>query len=156
MKIIICGKSGSGKDFLRRRMSILGFKYAKPYSTRPKRGGEKEEDYHYIDRESFLKLIEQNFFFDFNVYNDWFYGLSHDDWQNCNLFIMTPKSINGLAEQEINKTFIIYLDIEESKRIERIKNRADSSDSIERRIDADNLDFLNFSSYNLHIKNSDF
>jgi len=156
MKIIICGKSGSGKDFLRKRMSTLGFNYAKPYTTRPKREQENQDDYQYIDKESFLKLVEQNFFFDFNAYNGWFYGLSHDDWQNCNLFVMTPKSINGLAKEEINKILIIYLDIEESVRRKRIENRSDSSDSIERRINADNLDFFNFSSYNLHIKNLDF
>ena len=156
MKIIICGKSGSGKDTLRKRMQNLGFVYGKPYTTRPKREFELNSDYVFIDELQFYKLKDQYFFFDSQVYNDWNYGLPNFEWSSCNLFIMSPATIKKLTEEQLKECFIIYLDIQENIRKERISFRSGNADSVERRINADEQDFNQFTTYNLKITNADF
>jgi guanylate kinase len=156
MKIIICGKSGSGKDTLRKRMQNLGFVYGKPYTTRPKREFELDSDYVFIDGLQFFKLKEQYFFFDSQIYNDWNYGLPNFEWRSCNLFVMPPATIKKLTEDQLKGCFIIYLDIDKETRRERILSRVGNADSVERRINADEEDFNQFTTYNLKITNADF
>jgi guanylate kinase len=156
MKIIICGKSGSGKDTLRKRMQKFGFVYGKPYTTRPKREYETDADYVFVDKLQFFKLLDQHFFFDSQIYNDWGYGLPNFEWRSCNLFVMSPASIKKLSETELKDCFVIYLDIDRETRRERILSRVGNADSVERRINADDEDFKHFTSYNLKITNADF
>jgi guanylate kinase len=156
MKIIVCGKSGSGKDTLRQRLQQIGFIYGKPYTTRPKRELETDSDYVFINDEQFSKLSEQKFFFDVRVFNQWNYGLPNFEWNSCNLFVMTPSTINKISKKDLKGCFIIYLDIEENVRRERISSRLGNADSVERRLEADKKDFENFTTYNLRITNPDF
>jgi guanylate kinase len=155
-RIIICGKSGSGKDTLRKRMQNLGFVYAKPYTTRPRREFEHDSDYVFIDNLHFYRLADQQFFFDSQVYNEWNYGLPNFEWNTCNLFVMSPATIQKLNEDQLKSCFIIYLDIDKDTRRERILSRIGNADSVERRINADDEDFKHFTTYNLKITNADF
>jgi guanylate kinase len=157
-RIIICGKSGSGKDTLRKRMQALGFVYANPYTTRPPRNGEDEHNsYVFIDKDHFKKLIESDFFFEYTIFNEWYYGTSKYDWSSLNtVFVMSPSAISKINDSDIKKCFIIYLDIDEETRRERILSRIGNADSVERRINADEEDFKQFTTYNLKITNADF
>ena len=86
MKIIICGKSGSGKDFLRKKFQSKGLGYATPYTTRPIRTNEVSGvDYNFVDKKTFLKnqnsiFVEGNFF-------GWYYGITKDQWNYFDIFV---------------------------------------------------------------------
>jgi guanylate kinase len=155
MKIIICGKSGSGKDVLRKRLQEKGCSFGKTWTTRPIREGE-DTSHVFVDEAEFKKLIDQKFFKYYSVFNEWYYGLPNYEWRDCNLFIFTPSSIDTLIEEELKDCFIIFIDIEENIRRKRIESRLGNADSVERRIKADKQDFENFTKYNLHITNENF
>ena len=69
---------------------------------------------------------------------------------------MTPHEVSTLSDEDRKKCFIVYLDIEESVRRQRLTKRDDNNDSIDRRVNSDKIDFKNFSNYDLKISDPEF
>jgi dephospho-CoA kinase len=86
----------------------------------------------------------------------WYYGITKENFNNNQVFIMTPHELSQLSEIDRVGIFIVYLDIPEDIRRKRISNRNDNNDSIERRIKADELDFKGFNTYDLKITDPEF
>ncbi len=160
-RIIICGHSGSGKDYLLRGLVKKGFKYRPKSTTRPMRKGETNGvDYTYYSNEDFNNMIDDDkisYYQTFNVNNDkWVYFMIKEDFNNSELFIMTPHDISCMDIQNRKSSFIIFIDIPENIRYNRISNRNDTNDSINRRIVSDREDFKDFIDYDLRICDSTF
>jgi len=157
-RIILCGKAASGKDHLRKILEGRGFKYGVSYTTRPPRPGEIDgKDYYFLEENEFQNLIEQGFFYEHVTFNGWFYGTSKDQWFTTDdVFIMTPSGIGKLHAADRKQSFIIYIDIPTDIRRERLKERNDNNDSIERRLEADDRDFLNFTDFDIKITDHNF
>jgi guanylate kinase len=157
-KMLIVGPSGSGKDFLLRKLKELGLKTSVKITTRPKRQGEVDGvNYFFKENNIFEKLdliVKQEF------YNDkgdiWKYGILKEDFDNSQVFILTPGELSQISSEIRKKCFVVYLDIDRKIRENRIFKRNDSNDSIIRRLDADDLDFKNFSDYDLKITDPEF
>ena len=69
---------------------------------------------------------------------------------------MTPGEISQIDEITRKGCFVVYLDIDRSIREKRIIKRNDNNDSVIRRLDADDLDFLGFKDYDLKITDPEF
>lgn len=161
-RIILVGPGGSGKDYARNLLEQCGFHYCPVYTTRPMRENEiNGKDYFFIAEKYFKKIERHNKFYTCNKWlvenNYWYYGLSKDLFNDhkYDLFIMTPLDIKQLSEKDKNDSIIIYLNIDENIRRERLSKRNDK-DSVERRIISDRKDFENFDTYNIKIDNNDF
>jgi guanylate kinase len=150
-RIIITGKGGSGKDYLRKIMEGFGFIYCRSYTTRPIREGEENgKDYFFIEDKDIPKkkdLYESVYF------NNWFYGTPKEEFKNSNLFIMTPKGISSLKKIDRKSSIVIYIDADEESRRSRLSERKDADD-VERRIKADEEDFIDFKDFDVTINNS--
>jgi guanylate kinase len=150
-RIIISGKGGSGKDYLRKIMEDFGFTYCKSYTTRPIREGEENgKDYIFIDEKD---IPEGGDLYESVYFNGWFYGTPKDEFDKSNLFIMTPKGISSLKEEDRKKCIIIYVNADEETRRIRMGERKDADD-VERRIQADEQDFKDFDAFDITINNS--
>jgi cell surface protein SprA len=77
------------------------------------------------------------------------------DFNDSNLFIMTPRGVNNIKEEDRKKCIVIFIDPPREIIKERLTQRKDA-DSADRRIDADDKDFFEFSNYDMRISNSDF
>lgn len=160
-KIIILGHSGSGKDFLRKSLIELGLRYQPKFTTRPKRSNESQgEDYNFIDYDLYHELHQQGDIktsecFEINGVN-WYYGITKENWNNNQIFIMTPSELKQLTSEDRGNTFVVYLNIDKEIRIKRLLERNDNNDSVERRITADEKDFEMFRDYDLSITDEDF
>jgi len=160
-KMIILGQSGSGKDHLRKELIKLGLKYSPKFTTRPKRELEVNgEDYDFIDYNLYVDLHNQKKIktaqsFVINDVN-WYYGISKENWENNQLFIMTPYELNQISEEELKGCFVVYLNIDIETRRGRIMERDDQNDSIERRLLADLEDFKYYKYYDLSITDPEF
>lgn len=160
-KFIILGKSGSGKDFLLKGLVNLGERYSPKLTTRPMRNGESNGvDYLYTDNQKFNALLEAN---EIKVYQkfiingvDWFYGITKENFDSNNVFIMTPAELSQLSEEDRKKCFVTYLDIDAVTRKTRIESRFDNNDSVDRRIQSDDLDFKDFKDYDLKLTDPEF
>ncbi len=151
-RIIIVGKGGSGKDHMRKVLQDEGFKYCVSHTTRPPRKDEIEGlDYYFINlNQAINEYILPDKFYEFVVFNEWIYGTSKEQFLRSNLFIMTPSGISKLKPIDREESLIVYLDIEENMRKHRISLRKDADD-VERRLNADRLDFENFSDFDVKI-----
>lgn len=160
-KIVIVGKSGSGKDHLLRGLIKKELRYQPKITTRPKRKLERQGiEYNFLSNESFNQMLEskeikvyQNF-----IINDsyWYYSISNQNFEDNQLFIMTPHEISTLSKEDRKRCFVVYLDIDESVRRSRITRRNDDNDSVNRRIEADEVDFKYFNDYDLKITDPEF
>jgi guanylate kinase len=156
-RLIIVGKGGSGKDHLRRSLENCGFKYCVSHTTRPMREGEIDgKDYFFTKMEDLSDPENlSNSFYEWTIFNEWFYGTSLSEFKSSNLFIMTPSGISKLKKEDREESLIVFLDIEEHIRRKRLEARADA-DRVERRIRADDKDFSNFIDFDLSITNPNF
>ena len=94
-------------------------------------------------------------FIEHTLFNGWIYGTSKDEFLRSELFILTPSGISQLSEKDRSDSFIIYIDIDEDTRRERMSERKDA-DSAERRLEADEKDFRNFSDFDCIITSNCF
>ena len=69
---------------------------------------------------------------------------------------MTPKGISHVDPVDRKECTIIYLNVPKETRRERLEAREMPGDSIDRRMEADNLDFENFTDFDIEINNSNF
>lgn len=160
-KIILVGPSGSGKDFLLRGLVTKGLKYFPKFTTRPKRSLETNGvEYDFISESQFHGLLESGDIKTHQVFpikdEKWYYGISKENFDDNQAFIMTPHELSMLSTQDRKQSFVVYLDIDESVRRQRLSNRNDNNDSVERRISADNQDFKNFNNYDLRLNDPTF
>lgn len=163
-KIIICGKAGSGKTFLKNFLvQERGFSGSVSATTRPRREGETEGvDYFFMYRDKFIEKIcdDPHSVMEFQLFNGWFYATLQEEWNNKEVFIMTPSAIKGLVEKGEKDVCIVYLDIEEKVRKRRLKERKGSPDSVKRRLCADQKDFEPFDRKEIpchvHVVNPEF
>lgn len=153
-KIVIVGRGGSGKDFLRKKFEERGFKYCVSYTSRPIREGETDgKDYIFTTAQYFNTIY--SLFYEIDEFNDWKYGTLKCDFIESNLFIMTPRGVNNIKFEDRKKCFVIFIDPPVEIIKERLTQRKDA-DSADRRIEADNKDFFEFSNYDIRITNHDF
>ena len=133
---LIMGKSASGKDTLykdivRRFGDRLGV--VVPYTTRPKRIGEKDgKEYHFITKKQMRAMelagivIESRCYQ--TVYGPWYY-LTADDGQidltrRSSLLIVTPEAYGRIRDYfGVDKVVPLYIEVEDGLRLQRALDR---------------------------------
>lgn len=163
---IIAAPSGAGKTSLVKALldSTPNIAVAVSYTTRPMRPGEKDGvDYHFVDHDTFKKLIKAGDFLEYAEVFDHFYGTSRSrvmerldkgmdvileiDWQgarqvrqmmseNVSIFILPPSRV--LLEQRL-----------------RSRNQ-DSNEVIERRLRDAVTDISHYDEFDHVLVNDDF
>ncbi len=157
-RIVLCGKAASGKDHMRKILESRGFTYGVSYTTRPPRSGERQGiDYHFISLAEFEALLEDDYWYEWVEFNGWYYATSNEQFlETCNLFIMTPHGISLIKPEHRSFTTVIWLDIDRATRTDRLQCRLMPGDTMERRIQADERDFANFSDYDIRLTDPNF
>jgi guanylate kinase len=165
-KIIILGHSGSGKNFLTDKLIKKGLKPCLKWTTRPKRTREEQGiSYNFVTEDQFLESINENKFMSYQTFsvlpNDrdpetWYYGITFEEFNDSQVFIMTPGELRNISPEIRKGCFVVYLDIDRKIRESRISGRNDFNDAIKRRLDADEIDFKGFNDYDLKITDPEF
>jgi len=154
-RIVLVGRAASGKDFLRERFIARGFKPSISITTRPPRPGEVDgKDYIFITLEQADDLIRADLFYEYVEFNGWLYGTTKQQFNEDDVFIMTPAGISKIKPEDRATCFIIYLDIDEETRRERLSKRNMPGDNLERRLAADDEDFKNFTDFDMRVTNN--
>jgi len=165
-KLILIGPSGSGKDYLLRKLTEKGLKPGVKWTTRPPRKHEIQGvTYNYVNSDTFVESIGKDKFLCYQKFivtpdgkdpETWYYGLTKEEFNSSQAFIMTPGEFENITPDLRKGCFVVYLDIDRSTRKNRIQGRGDKNDSVERRLDADEEDFKSFSDYDLRVTDSEF
>jgi guanylate kinase len=167
--VLVLGKSGSGKDYLVRKLVEIGLKPCIKWTTRPMRKFEKQGiTYNFVDNNKFNESINNGDFLSYQVFDvtpegrdpeTWYYGITNEEFQNSQVIIMTPEELKSITPEVRKGCFVVYLDIDRDIRKMRISGRGDKNDSVERRLDADEIDFAEFNKsgdYDLRVTDPDF
>jgi len=165
-KVIILGKSGSGKDFLMRKLVEKGLNPCLKWTTRPQRRFEQQGvTYNFVTDSEFTQSINEDKFLAYQTFivtpenkdiETWYYGITKEEFNNAQVFIMTPGEFSKLTSEMRKKCFVVYLDIDRKVRESRLHNREDKNDSIKRRLDSDEIDFQELKDYDLKITDPEF
>ena len=164
-KLIILGKSGSGKDYLLRKLIEEGLKGCLKMTTRPQRVNESKNTYNFVDDTTFESNLKRGNFICHQTFyvtpldkspETWYYGITKEEFFNSQVFIMTPGELSQIDSETRKECFVVYLDIDRKTREDRILKRNDNNDSVMRRLDADELDFQGFKDYDLKITDPEF
>jgi len=158
-RLILVGKAASGKDHARKICEQwLDMPYAISYTTRPPREDETNgRDYYFVSKNVFEYMLSKDLWYEYVVFNDWYYGTTREQMDTPGqVFIMTPIGLSHVSQQDRDESLVIYFEIDEETRRLRMYGRKGNADSVERRIEADNKDFENFTNYDIKIDNPQF
>ena len=170
-KVILLGQSGSGKDYLMRKLVQKNLVGCLKMTTRPIRRNEVQGvTYDFVTDSVFKEKISNDEFVCYQTFNvtpegrdpeTWYYGITREEFERAQVFIMTPAEFK-LVEIDFElrkKCFVVYIDIDRGVREGRLTKRKDQNDSIKRRMDADEIDFADFhknGDYDLRIGDPEF
>ena len=156
MKIVLTGMTASGKSTTQK---ILCEKYnlnkIVTFTTRPPRFGEVDGvDYNFVSCETFLELIDEDYFLEYKEYITcdnvtgeknvkWYYGTSKVSMTKDNTcVVLTPSGLQALKDNNIDH-ISFYLDVDENSLRQKQIERCDNVLEAERRLKADKDDFSN-------------
>lgn len=157
-RIILVGPAASGKDYARKFLQKVGLEYQISFTTRPPRDNETNGvEYHFVSEDHFIKMIKGDLWYEYAVFKNFYYGTTKAQFKDKNsLFIMSPSGISKMSSKDRKESLIIYFNIPESVRKSRLISRNDCNDSLERRIESDRRDFLDFTDFDVEISNPSF
>lgn len=157
MKLVLVGKAAAGKDHLRKRLIERGFKFGVSCTTRPPRAGEVNgQDYHFLQEQDFLNLINSGDMIEYQQFIGWYYGLTRDEFENSDVIILNREAVDMLPEDIRKQCMVLFLDIDKETRLERLKERNDNDDNLERRFQADEAQYTNFANFDVRVTNPNF
>ena len=155
-KIVLVGKGGSGKDYIREYLSTnRGMTFAKSCTSRPRREGETDEYYCFLSEEEFKEKIQNEEFLQYVTFNGHYYGTLKETFKESNLFIMNPDGVANLSETDRKQCIVFLVDASESTLVGRMTNREQRVDlgKIIDRINLDRETFKDFRDYDFIIDN---
>lgn len=151
-RIILCGASCAGKNFIRQRFLEKGYYCDVSYTSREPREGEIEGvDYRFITKKQFENRIKNNGFYEYVEYEGNYYGTGKNEWGHSQVFIMETDGINKIKQKDRKNCLIIYVNTPFDVRLKRMRARGWSSDKIWGRSKIDDVKFKNFTNYDLEI-----
>ena len=145
--LLLCGKSCSGKDTIKKELIKIGMDSIVTYTTRPPR--ENEVDgvaYHFITEEDFLEKEKQGFFAETTSYNvatgeTWYYGSALEDFEDNKVIIVNPYGLRQIRKIKSLNPIAFYITAGEETIWNRLRQRGDDSAEARRRLNADDKDF---------------
>ena len=147
--LAIVGKSGAGKDYILKCLKMCPMdkiNYIVSSTTRPPREGEVDGvNYHFLEHDDFIKLIEEDKIVEMSVFRDWCYGTTLDalDPNKINIGTFDPMRLDVLSDNYQIDLKTILITASDKERLLRQLNREEQPDvkEIIRRYQADDEDF---------------
>ena len=145
MLICIIGRTGSGKDYLAKKLEEKGLKQIKSYTTRPKRN-ENEDTHTFITKEEANEITDKIAVTEINGYE---YFATYSQVKDNDIYIIDPNGLKVLCENlKDEKMIVVYVkaDNEERKKraIERSDNPEKEAEIFERRNKSEDEQFTEF------------
>jgi len=137
--ICLMGRSGSGKSKVESALEKFGYKRSISYTTREPRENEQNGvDYYFVTKEKFLDLVEKDIIIEYEEHYGNYYGTQAPFGAMQYVGVLGLGGIRALKERYGKQIISIYLECDESVAIDRLRNRGDSEDKLNERINTDN------------------
>lgn len=136
MLVILSGVAGAGKDTIKKELikRMENVESLPSFTSRPIREGDVEGGtYHFVSREEFEKMIENEEFYEYDIHHNQYYGTSRkllNDKIKSGKIIVKDIDVNGtehLKELLGNDTKVvtIFLRVPKEELRHRLENRID-------------------------------
>lgn len=124
MKLLLLGKSGTGKSTQEKNLSnYLKIPRIVSTTSRPSRPGEKDGiDYHFVKESQFLGLIENNLLLEFTIFKGNYYGVQLKDIPEDCIVSITPSGAKTFLHTYPD-AICVYLELSEAERLQRLSGR---------------------------------
>ena len=141
--ILLVGASASGKTEIAKYLrEAFGITKAITHTTRAIRPSEtKDVDYHFVDKETFLRLKEEDAFVETTEYNGNFYGCSKAETGDDKCIILDPSGIKSFLALNNPNIVTFFLRTSPKTRKERMLLRGDDPSAVESRLRNDETAF---------------
>lgn len=141
--IILVGASASGKTEVAKYLKQhYGIKKVVTHTTRSMRTNEVDGvDYHFVDKQTFLALKNQNYFVEFTKYNNNYYGTSREEVNDNKVLIVDPNGLKAFLSLHDSRIVSFFLKADDDIRLERMLSRGDNRQDALARITCDKDDF---------------
>lgn len=158
MLVLIIGPGGVGKDTIVNEMvKKYGYNKSISYTTRKPRPNEKDGvDYHFVNRDEFMYMVEQNMFLEYAEFNGNYYGTpSNYDDNKINLLIVDVQG--GLSLRQKHACVSIFIKPPNMKELRNrlVKRGTDSEKEIDRRMKLAFDEILNMDKFDFIVENDD-
>lgn len=146
-KIILMGKSNTGKSTTAKMLNKIGFKTMVTDTTRPMRPGEVDGiDYNFRTEKEFKKRIQEGYYLEYKEYDATFghcyYGSPLKNFSVDNtVTVLTPAGVRDLKKSGLDGFLILLLELDSDEIKRRATARGDKPQEIERRTIKDAVDF---------------
>ena len=136
MLVILSGVAGAGKDTIKKELikRMENVESLPSYTSRPMREGDVEGGtYHFVSKEEFEKMIENNEFYEYDVHHNHYYGTSRkllNDKIKSGKIIVKDIDVNGTEHlKELlgkdTRVVTIFLRVPKEELKRRLENRID-------------------------------
>ena len=151
--VVLCGKSGVGKDTLARLIEKEGYNFITSTTSRPTRENESEGNpYYFVEQDRFLYLIANNELLEYRKYNTllngkpqiWYYGIESKYIKDDEKYIgvLDIDGLNELKRLYGKRVVSFYIYVNTSDRERRAKQRGGFDEKEwNRRFETDEKDF---------------
>jgi len=141
--IVLAGASASGKTEVAKLLNKkYGISKIVTTTTREKRKGEVDGvDYFFVSKEQFEKMIQENKFVEYTLYNGQLYGSTKDQIANDKCVVIDPAGLRAYINLNNKNIVTFYLEADEKTRHKRMVARGDDPSKIESRIANDRIAF---------------
>jgi guanylate kinase len=145
-KIVLIGKSCSGKTELAAMLEKTGCRPGISTTSRPMRHNEiNGVSYNFIPRANFEMMIDTDQFIEWDEFNDWYYGLTRTDYEHCDLLVLTPRGLEKLIHAVGRENLVvIFMHTPDKVRLDRSIQRGDDPKEVNRRMKTDDADFADY------------
>jgi len=145
MLICIIGRTGSGKDYLAKKLEEKGLKQIKSYTIRPKRN-ENEDTHTFITKEEANEITDKIAVTEINGYE---YFATYSQVKDNDIYIIDPNGLKVLSENlKDEKMLVVYVKADDDERKNRAINRADNKEKeleiFNKRNESENEQFTEF------------
>ena len=141
--IVLAGASASGKTEVAKILSSkYGITKIVTTTTRDMRKGEVNGvDYFFVSKEEFERMIKEDKFVEYTVYNGQMYGSTKDQIANDKCVVIDPAGLRSYIALNNKNIITFFLEADEKTRRDRMILRGDDPAKIESRIANDRIAF---------------
>lgn len=141
--IILVGASASGKTEAAKRLKTLyGIEKVVTTTTREPRTGEiNGVDYFFVSVEEFQKRLKLNKFIEHTIYCNNYYGTGKDQIGFNKVLVVEPDGLESFNNLNDPSIITFLLEADEEIRRERMINRGDNKNDVEKRLINDSIKF---------------
>ena len=152
MLVILSGVAGAGKDTITKELikRMENVESLPSFTSRPMRqGDEKGKTYHFVSKEEFEKMIENQEFYEYDVHHNQYYGTSRkllNEKIKSGKIIVKDIDVNGTEHlKELlgkdTKVVTVFLRVPKEELRKRLENREDKPSPEEVRLRLDRFDY---------------